>query len=133
LSHDPKATPRFAYAALKNRRYVQAFPDGSQVDMLAFERESRSPRRDTKILDLGKGVDYLFSDAVGEELIFGIRAHISEWQDDNRLMLSPGWHRREGPCLPFTERFLRICVPLHPLQVSSYLRGVLIPQIPIFL
>src|SRR5208282_5373329 len=96
---------RLTDAALKNSGYIQATSNGSQIDMLPFERECGSPRYDTNVLDLGKRIDDLLSDAVCEELIFRIRAHVGEGQDDNGLMLSPGWHRREGPCLPFTERF----------------------------
>jgi hypothetical protein len=56
--------------------------------MLPFERECGSPRRDTKILDLGKGVDDLFGDTVYEELIFRIGTHVGKWEYDNGLMLS---------------------------------------------
>src|ERR1019366_3406130 len=95
LSHDTETIARFADAALKNGCHVQAFPNGSQIDMLPFERECGSPRRDTKILDLGKGVDDIFGNAVCEELIFRIGAHVGEWENDNGLMLGASGYCRK--------------------------------------
>src|SRR5664279_1838613 len=131
LSHDAEAIARFADAALKNGCDVQAFPNGSQIDMFPFERECGRPRHDTKILDLSKGVDDLFSNAVCEELIFRIRTHVGEWEDDNGRMLSASGcscERLCRLCLRFTGRFSRICVPLQSLQVGPDLRGVLVAQ-----
>src|ERR1039458_2839495 len=101
--------------------------------MLPFERECGGPRHDTNILDLGKSVDDFFSDAVCEELIFWIGAHIGERQHDNGLMPSLGGYRREGSGVPSSERFFRIRVPLQPLQVGADVRGMLVAQVAIFL
>src|ERR1700730_15270054 len=128
--------PDFADAAFKNGCYVQAFANGSQIDMLYFERKCGSPRYDTKIRDLRQGIDDLFGNTVCQELIVRIGAHVGEWEDGNGLMLRARGYSRErlrDLCLRLAGPFSRICVPLQSLQVRPHLRGVLVAQIAVLL
>ena|SRR5208283_2134082 len=49
-----KVVARFADAALENGCHIQAFPNGSQIDMFPLERECGSPRRQREDLRSGQ-------------------------------------------------------------------------------
>ena len=105
LRHDAETIAGLADTALKNAGYIQPFPYDPQIEILPFERECGAPRHDTKILDLGKGVDDLFGHAVCEELVVRIGTHVGEWEHDNGLSLSASRYNRgrlNRWCLRFT-------------------------------
>ena len=57
---------------------LKAAPDFANVVVLSLEAERRSARRHLECLDLREGSDDLVCDSVGEEIAFGIGAHIRE-------------------------------------------------------
>lgn len=81
LSGDSDATSGFADAAFEDEANVEAGADFANVLSFAFEEEGRGAGGDAKSGDLGEGVDNLLGDAVAEEVLVFVRAHVDKGED----------------------------------------------------
>src|SRR5207253_498241 len=64
LRRDAQTAVSSSYASLKNCSHVQPFTDNAQVDVLSFERKSRTSRNHVQLFNPRQGVDDLFSDPI---------------------------------------------------------------------
>jgi hypothetical protein len=82
-----------ADTALEDVRDPQLFGDASDVLVVVLERERGGSSRDPQPVHPRERVDDLLGNAVAEELVLGIRAHVDERQDRD----APAGARAAGP------------------------------------
>ncbi len=87
LGGDAHAVARLAHAAFEHMGDLELPRDLRQIDMPAFERESRIARDDGERADLAEVGDDVFADAVGEVFLLLVIAHVGEGKDADRQAL----------------------------------------------
>ena len=84
LRHDAHAVLRAANASLDEHPHAERHSDLPQALLALLERHGRRARGDAEVPDLREVRDHVLGDAVGEELVFGVGAHVHEWEHGDR-------------------------------------------------
>ena len=90
----PQAVAGLADAAFQDRVHPEPLRHRAQILLGALEREAGSACRDAQALELGQRIDDLLGDAVAEELVLRIAAHVREGQHRDGLVDGHGRARR---------------------------------------
>ncbi len=85
LRRDAHGRARLAHRPLQDVVDAERVADPAQVLVLALECKRRGAPGNLEFLDGGERIEDLLGDAVGEIFLLGIRAHVDEWQDRDRL------------------------------------------------
>src|SRR5215469_4433387 len=88
LYRDAQTVVSSSHTAFENGAHLELFPDNAQVDVFAFEGESRASRDNVQALNLSQRVDDLLSDSVGKVFVLWVRAHVGERQHHDGI----GYH-----------------------------------------
>ena len=80
----------FLYAAFQGVAYAQFASHVLDIRRLAFVGEGGVAGDDKEAGDAGEICGEDFGDAVAEVVLFGIFAHVVEWQHDDRGLIGQG-------------------------------------------
>ena len=100
LHGDADTAARLAHAALDDVLDAKLLGDLLRVDRLALVNERRVSRDNEQLAETRQLSENILGDAVGEEFLLGLAAHVDERQDGDRWLVA---NRR-------TEHGSRFCV-----------------------
>ena len=113
LHRDAHAVARLAHAALDHVLHAELRRHLLDADRAVLVHEGRVARDDEQVAKARERGDDVLGQAIGEELLLGIAAHVGERQDRNRRLVRDRAHRclrarglgrpRQGSCTVLVE------------------------------